>query len=193
MPCFQTNIIGNAPQATIYGIDGQFVVTPAERLNVTLGWAWLHARYGTFTNAAGEGIDPVTNLNVSQTQNWTGQQMARAPDFTGNIGVDYTMRVAGGKLLLAGNFNYTASDVLVDPSLYGSGPQADQQRYRQGGYGLLSAQVAWTDASDHYRVSIYGKNLTDKVYRYTYDGAFQGDWSVRAEPISYGVRVGYKF
>jgi iron complex outermembrane receptor protein len=193
MPCFQTNIIGNAPQATIYGIDGQFVVTPAERLNVTLGWAWLHARYGTFTNAAGEGIDPVTNLNVSQTQNWTGQQMARAPDFTGNIGVDYTMRVAGGKLLLAGNFNYTASDVLVDPSLYGSGPQADQQRYRQGGYGLLSAQVAWTDPSDHYRVSIYGKNLTDKVYRYTYDGAFQGDWSVRAEPISYGVRVGYKF
>jgi iron complex outermembrane receptor protein len=193
VPCFPTTIIGNAPKAKIYGLDGQLTAKPVEAFNATLGWAWLHARYGEFSNAAGTSIDPLTNTNVSGQQDWTGKQMARSPNFTGNLALDYTLRVGGGDLVFAGNYNYSASYVLADPSLYGAGPLADQQRYRQGGFGLLSGQIAWTDPSGQYRVSIWAKNLTNKVYRYTYDGAFQGDWSVKAQPISYGVKVGYKF
>lgn len=110
----------NAKSAKIYGVDGQLTWTLIDKLNVMLGGAYLHARYGTFPNATGNGLNVATGLNVGgQTQDWSNQQMARAPDFSGNIGVDYTVPLAGGALRLSGNVSYTDSFVVSNPALYG--------------------------------------------------------------------------
>ncbi|CAN7272281.1 TonB-dependent receptor [Phenylobacterium sp. LjRoot225] len=200
--CSITTLFANAPQAKIHGIDGQVTFTPVEKLNIRIGGAWLRARYGTFTNASGTGVNPVTNLNVSpQIQDWSDQQMARAPKFTGNIGVDYEIdNVVGGKVLLAGNYNYTDGYVVNNASLYGplfaaSNPTlAKSQRFRQGAYSLLSLQATWSDPTDRYWVTVYGNNLTDTSYRMISSGSVSaGDYSVPGEPRVYGVKVGYKF
>lgn len=187
----------NAEKAEVYGIDGDINWQPAEGFNIHLGAAWLHGRYKDFDNATGTGLNATTGLNVTnQPQDWTGQQMTRAPDFTANLGVDYSVTaIKGGKLQFSSNLHYTSSYISNSASLYGprAGALADKQRYRQDGYVLLNMQINWTDASDHMSLGVFGNNLTNQTYRLTYSGGAFGDYSSWAAPITYGVRAGYKF
>lgn len=195
--CQVVALTGNAPSSKIYGIDAQLNFTPIERFNVTLGAAWIHGRFGNFPNAIGTGLNIVTDRNVpSQVQNWTDHQLPRAPNFSGSLSADYTAEVAGGKLVLAGNVSYTDSYVISNPSLFGptaGAALANRQRFRQKAYALANASIDWTDASGAYTIGIFGKNLTNTNYRLTYNGLTLGDYSAKALPISYGVRVGYNF
>lgn len=188
--------VQNANSAKIYGVDGQLTWTPADRLNITVGGAYLHARYGDFPNATGTGLNAATGLNVNgQTQDWTDQQMARAPDFSGNIGVDYTVPLGGGSLRMAGNFYYTDSFVVSNPSLYGSlaGSLAGKQRYRQDNYISLDAQIGWTDPSDRVTFTVFGRNLTDENTFQAYSGATFGDYGVYAPPRVIGARASFRY
>ena len=193
-----TTIVGNAPTAHIRGVDGQVTYAPFDRTNLTVGAAYVHARYGDFRNATGTGLNAATGFNVGgQQQDWTGQQMSRAPNFTANVSLDHTFDFMGGSLLTAGNVNYTDSYVISNPSLYGPLAPAglqNKQRFRQPHYALLNLQGTWTDASGHLTLGVFGKNLTNHRYRASYNGtALYGDYSVYAEPVTWGVRAGYKF
>ncbi|MFC4594526.1 TonB-dependent receptor [Sphingobium tyrosinilyticum] len=178
-------VVSNAPKAEIYGLDGDVSFNPTPRLTLRAGAAYLHARHIDFSNATGTAVNltgaPVTlptgavvnpNRNFTEIQDWSGHQMPRAPTFSGNVGAEYTADLMGGKLDLSTNVNYTDSFVIENPSLYGSlaGSLANTQRYRQKAYALVNAQIQWTDPSDHFYVGIYGRNLTNKYYRLTYNG-----------------------
>jgi iron complex outermembrane receptor protein len=188
----------NGKKSKIYGIDGQITVRPVDRLNLRFGAAWLHARYTDFANATGTGFNAATGLNTTQVQSWNGQQMSRAPTFAGNVGFDYELEnIAQGSVVLAANARFTTGYVLNNPSLWGplaGAALANQQRYRTSGYALVSGRISWTDASGHYKITIYGDNLTDKRYLITQNGsAAFGDYQNYGEPISYGIRASYSF
>lgn len=195
--CPIVTIIGNAPEAEVYGLDAQASFTPVERLDVTAGLAFLHARYGDFPNAVGTGLNGATGLNASgQIQDWTDQQMARAPDFSGFVSADYTFPAFSGEMRLSGNINYSDGYVISNPSLYGplAAPELrNKQRFRQDATTLVNASATWTNPTGQYFVSVFGKNLTDVNYRSTYNGAVFGDYSTKAAPRTWGVRLGYNF
>jgi iron complex outermembrane receptor protein len=195
--CPIANILSNAPKAKIYGIDGQATLAVTDQLNLTVSGAWLHARYGDFTNAVGTGLSAVTGLNIpGQQQDWSGQQMSRAPNFSGSVTLDYKTQMAGGQLLLSGNANYAGAFPVQNPSIYGPAAPAalrDKQRYRRKSTFLINAQATWTDPTDHYWVTVFGRNLTDQKYLALYNGANFGDYGAIAPPISYGATIGYKF
>lgn len=188
----------NAKAAEVYGIDGILTVSPVEDLNLKLGLAYVHGRYTDFAGVNGIGLNSATNLNVGdQPQDLTGYQMARAPTFSGNFSFDYTIRnVVGGSLGLASSIQFTSSFVTNNPSLYG--PLAlpalqTQQRFRQSAYATANAQITWTDANEHIKLTLYVNNLTDKLYRMSYNGNFQGDYAVFAQPRTWGARLAYQF
>lgn len=195
--CPTVTVTGNAPEAEIYGVDGQITWAATDRFNVTLGGAYLHARYGDFENAIGTGVNAGLTGNIpSQSQDWSGQQLARAPDFSGQLSLDYTLPLLEGELRIATNVAYSTGYAISNPSLYGPLAPADlrgKQRYRQDDTTLVNADLTWTDASYRYTVALYVKNLTDEVYRLTYNGAANGDYSTMAAPRTVGARLGYRF
>jgi hypothetical protein len=72
--------------------------------------------------------------------------------------------------------------------------QATSQRFRQGAFSLVSIQATWTDRTDHYWVTVYSNNLFDKSFRMISSGSVAaGDYSVPGEPLTYGVKIGYRF
>jgi iron complex outermembrane recepter protein len=186
-----------AKKAKSYGIDGSVAYTPTNDITLRLGAAWTHARYTDFRNATGTGLNTATGLNVSgQAQDWTGQQAARAPTFTANAGGDYRVDFGGGSLRFSANGSYTTSFVISNPSLYGplaGAALADVQRFRQGAYGLLSGQIAWTDPSGRFTTTLYGDNLTNTHYKLVASAGAFGSYNTYADPIGYGLRFGYKF
>ena len=188
--------VSNAPSAEIYGLDLQGSVEPIENLTLSAGLSLLHARYKEFPGITGVGLDPVTNLDVESVQDWSGLQMTRAPDVSGNVSADYRMQLAGGELRFTANASYTDSAPQSNPSVYGdlAGPLARVQRYKNPSYSLVNGQIAWTDPSEHYTFTVYGTNLTDEQYYINYGGTtLYGDVGVFNQPRSLGVKFNYKY
>jgi len=208
-PPMPTTLISNAPRAKIYGIDASFQWTIAERLTLRGGAAWLHARYGDNFLFDGVGVNPAspginvnknplkTYQNVTQVQDLSGLQMSRAPNFSANMGIDYLVPDGDGGLRMALNGNYTDSYVVTNPSIWGPlvAPESQsKQRFREGRHLLVSASVTWSDPSNHYFARLWGNNLTDHRYRLHYTGTSSfGTYSPMAEPMTYGLTLGYKF
>ncbi|WP_162527147.1 TonB-dependent receptor [Sphingomonas solaris] len=195
-PCGIVNLIGNARRAESYGGEASLSVTPVQDLNLRGSVAYTHARYTDFATATGTGLNATTQQNVpGQVQNWNGQQAARAPTWTANLGGDYTVPVAEGRLTFSANAAYTSSFVISNPSLFGAlaAPvQVGKQRFRQGAYGLLNGSATWVGASG-LSFGVYSDNITNTKYKVVSSGGAFGSYRQYGEPVTYGVRAGYKF
>jgi iron complex outermembrane receptor protein len=192
-----TSTLQNGATAKIYGFESQLTLRPVKRLELSLSGTLLHAHYGDFRNATAVGLNTTTMLNVpGQIQDLSGQQMIRAPNFSGTAAVDYTVeKVAGGSLNAAANVKYTDSYVVNNPSLYGplAGALANKERFRQSGYALVNGSLTWTDASDHFSLGIWGNNLTNKKVRLSNNAGAFGEYGIWGWPRQVGVRAGVKF
>jgi len=197
LSCAPINATSNAPEATVDGIEASATFSPIENLDISIGGAYLQAEYTDFQRAVGNGLNVATGRNASgQVQNWNGQQMARAPQFSGNVNISYVIPAfAGGTLTPSVNFKYTDSYVLNNASLFGplAGPdRVNKQRYREGAYGLLNVSLTY-DSPDGYTLAAYVNNATDVDYHLNMSGSAFGDYGTWASPRTYGVRLGYSF
>jgi iron complex outermembrane receptor protein len=185
----------NGPKAHIYGVDSEVTLAPIDRMEVRLGATYLHARFVSFPNAVGNGANPGNNTDVTQTQDWSGDPLLRSPNFSGNLGFDYKLPTPVGSFVFTPNLKYTTRYVPTNLSTYGPlfPGLVGTQRYVQGGYALLNAQLAWTDPSGHFSMIAYGNNLTDKRYWENYTGNTRGDYGIYALPRIFGGRLRYSF
>src|SRR3546814_3854166 len=80
--------------------------------------------------------------------------MIRAPSFTANAAVNYTVPVGDGEIDFNLNYTYSSKsyqefdEYLFVPEL-----------------SLVNAQMSW-QINDMYKVSLWGRNLTNKFYYY---------------------------
>jgi iron complex outermembrane receptor protein len=146
------NLITNAANSELYGIDLDLRYRVTDALELNLGANWSHARYDNFPEAPRFTVTP-TNLYPQSSIDASGFRMTRAPDFSANVGASYTMDVAGGEIVLSGNFYYT-SKYYYDYA----------EQIPQDSYNTLDLRAEWTDPSDRYTLAIAGKNVTDEVY-----------------------------
>jgi iron complex outermembrane receptor protein len=179
----------NAATARIYGldIDGAWQVT--DRFSLRAGLEALHARFTSFPNA----VVNVPNTNcpatgafpcgdVSVAINATGNTLPRAPDFTGDVSAQYKFPLMSG----------TAS--LVGTAYYNSGyPWEIGNRVNQPRYALFSFNASWTPASEQFRLSVWGKNLSNATYEQSEFDLSAGDLAVYAPGRSFGGTIAYSF
>ena len=194
--------IRNAASSEIYGLESQVQARIFAGLNVFAGASWTHARYKSFPNApfysfcdpAAAALTPLwcvpqslggagPGALVQTSTDASGFEMQRAPEFSGNIGANYTIDMAGsGELTLGGNLYYTSS-FYFDP----------EQQFRQDGYELLSLRAEWRDASDRFSLAVFGNNVSNRRYRSQVLFNTLGIGSVWAEPATYGVTIGARY
>ncbi len=197
---FQSGLanITNAAKARIYGLEGSARYRLSDAFDLNVGAAYTHARYRSFPHApyynycnptdpansnSGQACGSVGYGSVSQTDNdSSGYQMPRAPDFTGNVGVNYHTPLAEGRLTVSGNLYYT-SKFYFDSS----------KQFSQGAYEVLSLRAQWVDPSERYTLAVFGDNLTDKRYRTQVLSNTLGVGSVWNSPMTWGASFGAKF
>ena len=175
--------ITNAAQARIYGLEGSARYRLSDAFDLNVGAAYTHARYRSFPAAPFYNYDPNSPGAITQTVNdSSGYQMPRAPDFTGNLGVNYHAPLAEGRLTVSGNLYYT-SKFYFDSS----------KQFSQGAYEVLSLRAQWVDPSERYTLAVFGDNLTDKRYRTQVLSNTLGVGAVWNSPMTWGVSFGAKF
>lgn len=194
---FQSGLadITNAAKARIYGLEGSARYRLSDAFDLNVGAAYTHARYRSFPAAAYYSYCDSTGAvaalacgaigagSITQTVNdSSGYQMPRAPDFTGNIGVNYHTRVAEGQLTVSGNLYYT-SKFYFDSS----------KQFLQPGYEVLALRAQWVDPSERYTFAVFGDNLTNQRYRTQVLSNTLGIGSIWSAPTTWGVSFGAKF
>jgi len=163
-PPTAAQLVTNAAGVTIRGIEAnvEYALPSVEGLTVRGAIDYNHARYDSYaavcyrgqTIAAGcNGGIPVGGNFVSE--NLSGAQLVRAPDWTGSAGFTYTHDV--GTSYKWG----LSSDVRFSSSYYTDG--SNNPYGRLGSYAKLDANINFGNIDDKWQVSLIGTNLTNRI------------------------------
>lgn len=191
------SFVFNGPSARSYGGEVELEVRASDRLTLNGTIGLLHTRIGDFPGApnacrsvatgvldnGGFFCDPTTGLPTTTPYNAKGNRLPNAPKATGNVGFIYTMPTSNGDFRLAGNvYHFGGAPADVSNRLY----------YRK--YTTISGSLTWTDRTEAFSVSLWGKNLTNEYY-YAQQTALVGliDLGGPAPPRTFGITLGYKF
>ncbi|WP_160669685.1 TonB-dependent receptor [Qipengyuania oceanensis] len=139
----------NAGEVTTKGVDiGWGWETPVEGLSLSGNIAWLDGKF-TKSFPVGEGID------------LEGRDVARAPEWSGNIAADWSIPLGDTlELGLSGNAIYSDS-YYAGNTLY---------EYIQDSYVAFDASASIGHPDGLWKLSLIGVNLTDKLWTNTASG-----------------------
>lgn len=162
-------IIDNAASARIDGVELELQVRPVPALQLWLSGSYLDSEYKDFIDSAGNDL--------------SGNRLARTPEFRFAGGADYTVPI-NSALSLDARVEYQWQDKM---------PWLVENTVFEDSYGLLDARVALQALRAQWEVALFGKNLTDELYRV--DAIpFLGDvFSRFGAPRSYGVQFTKSF
>jgi iron complex outermembrane receptor protein len=160
--------IANGPKATLYGAQLESVMRVIAGFTLNANYGYLHSQYDEGTRAFPKG-----------------NRFAQAPQQTLNLYATYTYSMpVGGQLALTGGYTYQSSVTFQD---------ANTPLGFQGGFGLWDARLTWKDvANGRVDVSVYGKNLSNKLYALERQDQsnFLGSLdTLYADPRTYGVQL----
>jgi iron complex outermembrane receptor protein len=142
----QQAIVNTASQSA-NGLELETTALPLEHWLITGSLGWLDTKYTTFYgNVYGTG-----NANYS----------ALTPPFSSK----YTMRLESSyEFGLYGHGTLTPDIAYSFQSKYYTDP-TDSPVGLNNGYGLLSSSLTYEDPQGRYKIALWGKNLTDTLYR----------------------------
>ncbi|MFT4256904.1 MAG: TonB-dependent receptor [Pseudoxanthomonas sp.] len=173
----------NAAAAEVLGLEVDFVANLTANLSTRVGFSYLDTEYTEFKDApvstpnpSGLGGNVISALDVS------GHPLARAPDYTFNVGFNYDVSLGIGEVSTGVNYAYNDG--------YSWEPAA---RIRQDAYGLLSAYAAWRSASGEWGLRLYGNNLTNEKYYSFVTEQEVVDAYAPAPPRTFGLEVSFEF
>jgi len=164
-----SSITTNAASSEVYGGELSLYQALSDTISITGGIAWTHGRYKSYPGAPGNVFDYVVDgrsvLGVpnggatdgssdNTPVDASGNRMIRSPDWTGNLGIDGNFDMGGGTLNLNANVYYS-SKFFFDAA----------NNNVQKAYTVANLRAAWTDPSDHFTLSAYVNNVTDKAYK----------------------------
>lgn len=97
------------------------------------------------------------------------RQFQNTPQWTGSLAGNYSFDLYGGDLTVRAAMSFRSDVSMFETPV----PAIDQDAFE-----LYDLSAVWTSPSEHWRLGLYGRNLTDERYRtggYNFPGALYGD------------------
>lgn len=175
----QETITINAGKSRAYGFEVEGVYVPTEDLRFNLSLGYLNHKYEEFL------LDVSTPLDGIK-EDLSGLRVPYSAKWNVGGGVTYEWLVgSAGSILTNVNVHYRSSASFSPfDSLY------TELEART----LLGANVTWKEPDGRWRVTLYGANLLNEVYRVTANSV-AGLWNFTqyGDPREIGVEMGFSF
>ena len=158
-------ILSNAGAVRTKGVEFDFSYrTPLTGLSLTGALSYERGRYTDYQATCYRGLPaPQCRSQVNRftgaaglLDDLSGTQLVRAPNWSGNLGFDYTSPVVG-RFKFGANGNASHSDSFFTDVVSAPGG-------RQKAYQLYDASVRLMDADDRWELALIGRNLGDTYY-----------------------------
>jgi iron complex outermembrane receptor protein len=147
----------NAGEAHMEGVELEFQASLFDGFSVDGAVGYLGFEYDDLGRADPEFILAQTG-SVANARNAPCRECRpiRTPEWTGSLGAQYTVPMAG-----RGSITFRADGTYQSRVFYSSN---NFFRASQEGYTLLDANISWTSEDDDWSVTLSGTNLTDELY-----------------------------
>lgn len=172
------SVTSNAASARIMGLEAEVDVRVSQNLSLNANVAYTDGEYRDYPNAL--GYFPIAGLGFIVDA--AGNRTLRTPKFTGNVGVDYSIPVATGEIMLSVSGSYTSKFFWTA-----------QNRHLQDDYSLVNASVQWLSSDGTFSARLWGKNLGSTDYATSGVSSGFGDFIIRGAPQTYGITLGVSF
>ncbi len=164
------SVLDNAADAEVVGLEAWADARPTQRLKLRLGLGLLDTETTRFVTDLGE--------------DFTGNELANAPNLTFNALLGYDWPVAGGTLTAQVDTRYLG-EFFFDT--------ANSTRLEGGDYWHANARLAWRSGDGRWGIALWGRNVFDKRYLVNaFDvsdfGFDQLRWS---DPATYGITLSW--
>ncbi len=137
--------LGNIGTSEATGIEAELTYLATDNLLLT-------ASIGTIDSEFKEVIDYDENGNpFDKSENFT---ISNTPDYTYNIGANYTLESNLGDFIFNANYYYRDDYVLFE----------ENSLLTQDGYGLLNLGINWYSIDGNWSAGLHAKNVTDEEY-----------------------------
>ncbi len=170
----------NAAEADIEGFELELTAIPADGWLIQAGIGYLDAEYTS--------LDPDENFTTDLLSLSLDSKLVNTPEWSGNLGLQYTLQFAGGSHLISrADLSYIDDhykDALNFPQLH------------QDSYSLINAYITYVSTRNNWEVSLFGKNLTDEKYIVSgfANGLTQGRVTANlGRPREWGLSLKYRF
>mgnify|MGYP001050815567 CR=1 FL=1 len=177
---FQETRFFNAAKIEVSGLEleGAWLINDALTLTGSVGI--LDAEFDSFE--ADTTFDGTIDTDLS------GNPVARAPELMWNVGLAYNIPLSEGTLDLALGVNYEDEAVYAYTSVPNTPDGVTDERT------LVDLSATYTSYDDSWWVRLYGKNLTDEIYRIG-ELPVANLWvmSFYGEPRTIGIEGGMRF
>lgn len=176
-----SQILANAAEAGITGVEVEANVRPTQGLRVGLNASWLDATFDQFSATDQRRGFALFNL--------AGNRLPLTSEWQVGALVSYEWSAPGGGAFTAtGSYGWRSKTFFTEFNT----PDA-----MQDAVGRLDLGLSWTDANEKITVSAFGRNLTDETVIGSMAIVSPLLGSVRVAsfepPRHFGVRVGYRF
>lgn len=196
---FQETVSLNEGESTAIGLEVEFSYVMTDNFRIDANFGWLDHEYDSYE----PGYDPVTLGLTGDPQpfDFSDLDVPYSPELNGGISLTYFQDLSSG-----GSITYNLSAHYQDeaeinpaPASYQGGTldnpviraKANTQLEERT---LVNAFITWEDSDSQFGVSLYGKNLTDEVYRNSANAvANLWNFTTYGPPRELGVQVGYSF
>ncbi|MEN3952699.1 TonB-dependent receptor [Iodidimonas sp. SYSU 1G8] len=199
----QETITVNAGESESYGLELETVWVPVDNVRVDFTMGYLKSKYLDFQTdyipsdavlisrglctaspCSANGV-PGANIN-GNLDDGTLLTVPFSPKWNIGMGITYDMDLGNtGTLTWNANFHYQSK---AEWQVFNSENTQLQERF------LLNASLTYRDLDERYRVTVYGKNLLNEVYR-TNANSVAGLWNFTqyGAPIEWGIEAGFYF
>jgi|HubBroStandDraft_6_1064221.scaffolds.fasta_scaffold33835_1 iron complex outermembrane receptor protein len=179
-----TVVFSNAGASVVKGAEFDAQALIARGFDAHASVAYLDSRYTDYQNAPASMPDLTTGFAVALPPiNAAGHFMPLAPQWTTNLGFNYSIPSDVGPFVLTFDYYYNSGYYFEPDNLLHQGP-----------YSLVNAQLRH-DLNDHVSLRLWGKNLNGAEY--TVAGSTQvgplGYQTMPAPPRTFGVALDWKF
>ncbi|WP_116367310.1 TonB-dependent receptor [Parahaliea mediterranea] len=159
------SITTNVAEAEIAGVELELLVLPVENLQVGFNVGYLDAEYNDFCDDTdGASAYMPSNCGGFELEFSPGQwliaedqtdlPLPNAPELSASLLLDYDLVTGIGIFSLHGDVRYT--------DRYNTWGRALDDAFYRDEVALVNANISYTDTDERYKLTVYGKNLTDE-------------------------------
>ncbi|HVZ37028.1 MAG TPA: TonB-dependent receptor, partial [Polyangiaceae bacterium] len=185
-------IIRNASKATMYGANVELAWQATAHDRIDLGVEYLHSQYDDFTYVLNSGgttgclETPRPDGNV--TIDCTGEQLPKAPTWSGNLGYSHVFDLPNGGGITAAAHGQFSSSTFQDITYAPTG--------RMGSWTIVDADLTYDSPESKWSVTAWIRNIGDKavytggsLYPFT-PGVY---YATIRPPRTFGLRAAVNF
>lgn len=179
------DVLQNVPKSSVKGLELEATVRPHRYVALTTAFTYLDATIDKFSGINSSGVTAV----------FDGERMPFTPKYQVGANLDTNFPLSDNLELFTGtNFAYRSSTVAtiggdINP------PAATPQDFTLFGiksYATLDLQIGLKAADDRWRVSLWGKNVTNTYYWNNTVAAVDVIVRYTGMPATYGVTASFR-